>query len=599
MLTKARRLLVRLFRSSSIPQRLLLCFLLLSIVPLVIIGTASYRQSNAAMQDKIGTYSNEILHQLQKTVRGEAKKIETLTDQIVYQPAVQNALVHFGELMEWQKASTSWEIDKLVSEKGSILEHIKSMRIYTMKGELLYDLGYDGLQDKEVSRALSRIEDDEARDIWTYTKTLRGSDCVLYAREFNRLSDGNPPLGYVFIAIDHAYFNSAFENIDMGEGAALSLLDSDGTMLYASRPDAALGQLPEERGLLQEMTAHRDEERSAFPIRTETGRYLIAYSYDLISDWYLVGRIPFTYLNAESNRLKWTITAIGLALILVCIAVAYLVASTISQPLRRLVGGMKEVTRGNLEVDVAEEHKDELGYLSRTFQRMLAETRRLIAQITRVQQRKREAELQMLQAQINPHFLFNTLNSLRFTAMLSQADNVSRGLGALAELLRSTIVDQVELVPLRQEIRNVDNYLTIQRIRYGNAFELVIDIPEPLEDCLVLKFMLQPIVENALLHGLEGQEGKGLITIAAQKEDDLLLLTVTDNGKGMDEATREGLLSEKADRRLAGIGVSNVDERLRLHYGEAYGLNIQSEQGRGTEVTARIPCMWKEEETDA
>jgi two-component system sensor histidine kinase YesM len=204
----------------------------------------------------------------------------------------------------------------------------------------------------------------------------------------------------------------------------------------------------------------------------------------------------------------------------------------------------------------------------------------------------------MLQAQINPHFLFNTLNSLKWSAMMSGNDAVKQGIESLSELLRNTILVKEELIPLESEIDNLLHYATIQRIRYGDSFKLSFAMSdEELYACLVPKFILQPIVENSILHA-GGEDGRRVgIRVEGRKEGTNLKIVIADDGKGFDmNDARARKTSSHA--KLSGIGIGNVDERIRLHFGPTYGLATRSAPNEGTETVITLPILTKEERDD-
>lgn len=199
---------------------------------------------------------------------------------------------------------------------------------------------------------------------------------------------------------------------------------------------------------------------------------------------------------------------------------------------------------------------------------------------------KHELQLNMLQAQINPHFLFNTLNSLRWVSLMSGATNVSEGILALSDLLRNTIIHKGEYITIQEEIENINNYVLIQRLRYGDCFKVNYNLPESLLECKTLKFILQPIIENAIIHGGYDEQSVVNIEITLEEVNRALVCCVIDDGKGFD---REGVaLNNKVDK-FSGIGLDNVGDRIRLNFGKEYGLEIESKIGRGTKVTLHIP----------
>lgn len=253
----------------------------------------------------------------------------------------------------------------------------------------------------------------------------------------------------------------------------------------------------------------------------------------------------------------------------------------------------KQIRMGQLETKIGKSYPDEMGKLTETIDTMVEQLKHLIYRVESEQQAKRDAELKMLQAQINPHFLFNTLNSLKWSAMMSGNDAVSQGIESLSELLRNTILVKEELIPLEKEIENLLHYATIQRIRYGDSFKLNCSMSDAeLYGCFVPKFILQPIVENSILHA-GGDDGRRVgIWVDGFREGPYLRIRIVDDGKGFDMDDVQ--TREASHAKLSGIGIANVDERIRIHFGSDYGLRTRSAPQQGTETVITLPILTKE-----
>jgi len=215
----------------------------------------------------------------------------------------------------------------------------------------------------------------------------------------------------------------------------------------------------------------------------------------------------------------------------------------------------------------------------------------------REQELKRKSDLKALQAQINPHFLYNTLDSIIWMGEMGKSREVVKMTSALSRLFRISISKGRELIPLRDELEHVRSYLTIQEMRYKDKFRYLIDIPEDLMDCTVLKITLQPLVENAIYHGIRSVDYEGLIEIAGRLDGEDIVLTVDDNGEGMDVDALARLLDDEGPHhedepieKRQGTGVRNVHERIRLYFGADYGLAYQSQDENGTRITIRFPA---------
>ena len=252
---------------------------------------------------------------------------------------------------------------------------------------------------------------------------------------------------------------------------------------------------------------------------------------------------------------------------------------------------MKEVEKGNF-AHVALEVRDnnEIGRLSRNFNTMTEEIQKLMKQSEEEQKAKRKYELKVLQAQINPHFLYNTLDSIIWMAEWGKNQEVVKMTSSLALLLRKSISNEREVVTIEEEIDYTKAYLTIQKMRYKDKLEYEIETePDILQEDTV-KLVLQPLVENAIYHGIKYKEGKGLIKIQGFRENGDIVLQVRDDGKGMDRETLEHIFEKHVrDTKSNGVGVQNVHERIRLFYGTGYGLSFESEPDKGTLAVIRLP----------
>lgn len=585
----------RLLRKTKIKSRLIFTLLLLTTIPIILSGTYSYIGASKAIKTKISTYSAEIMKQLRKNEQLENKKYIILSDSIMLNENVQNFILQFNTLDEASKKEMSVFINTLLGDNLDLLQKIKSVRISAPDSSVIYDMGFNSISDKDSSRLIERIDRDEGGDQWSYLTTEQGEPCIVLARKINSLQKWDVSLGYIFIGISESlYSNDLYADIDMGAGTDIFILDHNGKVISSRNPDIPIQQPFQDEKLMASIREQEAESNPSFLTEIGDERHLVAYSYDMYSNWYLISAIPDSYLNNETQSIQRNIMLLCCVLIVVSLCIALIISNTIYKPLTMLMEQTSRIIRGNLNTSIVDPSKDEIGYLTDKFNVMVGKINALLEETKREQHQKREIELQMLQAQINPHFLFNTLNSLKWTAQLSQAESVSVGLSALAELLRNTIVDKKEFVSIKDELRNIDNYVRIQKVRYGSTFEVKTEMDEGTESCKVPKFFLQPIVENSIIHGQEGISHNLLIHIHCRIDGDDLKITITDNGRGMSQETADKLLQggrEKEKGRLANIGISNVNERIRLNFGEEYGLMIHSKEKEGTTVFVTLPRL--------
>lgn len=400
------------------------------------------------------------------------------------------------------------------------------------------------------------------------------------------------------------------QNAQSEAGYSTLIVDQTGELIASDNSPAVESYRSQARPWSAMAAQEAGHERSML-----TGRenYLINYRSTNVAPWVMV------HIQSEKALLEKlrSMNVYLLWVIVVCaslsVAVAFLMSSNLSRPLSRLEKTMHRVRLGNLDVRVDDRSEDEVGKLGRTFNFMVEQLQEQMKQMNlyiaelqeekdRVhteQQLKRRAELKALQSQMSPHFLYNTLDSIKWMAEKNDQTEISRIVTALATFFRTAISRGKEFIPVREEIEHIRSYLIIQQMRYGQLFSYEIDVDAELKEALTAKLLLQPLVENAIYHGIKPLEGGGMIRIGAKRgaQGDILL-TVEDNGAGIHpvklQLIRKRLL-ENRSRTADGYGLYNVNDRIKLYLGEEYGLSIASEPGKGTKLTARLRAISREE----
>ncbi|MBB6679796.1 cache domain-containing sensor histidine kinase [Cohnella lubricantis] len=310
--------------------------------------------------------------------------------------------------------------------------------------------------------------------------------------------------------------------------------------------------------------------------------------------WKIVGVSFMDEIGATKREIGSFLLWLLAAVLLFVLAITLYMSAKISQPIKRLEKSMQLVERGNFNITIPIRRDDEVGRLSRRFNLMVNRIRELMGQIIAQQESKRRSELEVLQSQIHPHFLYNTLNSVVRLAGTGKNDEVITMITSLSKFFRISLSKGKPIIPLADELEHIRNYLIIQKLRYKNKFEFEIFSSEGLEGLQSPKLILQPIVENAIYHGIEPSVDAGRIVIRAELADGKLRLQVADNGVGMSAEKAARLLLETSslgEGEQAGIGLRNVHERICLYFGTEYGLHIESEQEEGTTVTIWLPCV--------
>jgi len=394
--------------------------------------------------------------------------------------------------------------------------------------------------------------------------------------------------GAVLIDMRLSAIQELFTSASLGKGGFLFIADSGGEMVYAPVNRVAY-RIP--------IDAFASGDSSLGIVRVGDTDFQVLGQRSGYTGWQTLGVFSLAEILQDVLTIRyWTYVIIGLTMVL-AIVMAYFFTSSIAKPVLDLQSLMKRAEHGDLSVRFSGSPGDEIGELGVGFNEMIGRIQSLIDQVYTEQQSKRDAELRILQEQIKPHFLYNTLDTIQWMAQEHRVDDVVSMVGALTQLFRIGLNKGRELITLAEEIEHVESYLCIQKMRYEDKFDYEISCDPSLRSRRVLRLMLQPLVENAIYHGIKERRGHGILAVSTRAEDGDLLLSVRDDGVGMSEETL-GLLRaslEEGGRPIGGYGIHNVHERIRLTYGKPYGLSYASVYGEGTEVTVRHPLLDSED----
>jgi two-component system sensor histidine kinase YesM len=410
---------------------------------------------------------------------------------------------------------------------------------------------------------------------------------ILICREIFDLSK-HRKLAFLAITMDVADYEKMSLRALMHDGEAILILNGDGEEFVR------VGKVDPE--VLEHI-------RKDHPLAPPAGQTMLRYD-----DWYV-----FTASHGNANETIYYLTPVALwdswirsglelpillavALLVSTWLLSWLASRLISRPLSTLYRSMNRFKEGDFTQEVKVTGRDEIAELSDTFNTMVRDIKDLIDRNYVMVLREKESELNALQAQINPHFLYNALDSLYWQALDSGQEKLAEDVLSLSELFRLTLSSGEGEIEVRQEIAIVSHYLHIQKMRFEKKLDYVIDVPEEMRGYILSKLVLQPFVENAIVHGLENRDEWGFVRVAGRLSDGIMTFTIEDNGAGMTQAQVDEILYGQEDLRYARARVGhyairNVKERLKLRYGDQYELSIQSRPGAGTTITIKVPAV--------
>lgn len=575
----------QLLRRISISKRIVILILLVSVLPILLVGSFGYLQARSAIYRTAADYNQKLVDIIKQNITLRLEEFVNLSDELILNTTVRDTLESYEDMNSTQKYWTVQNIYSEVRSKYTRISDICDIRIVTINNIPIYSTGFLYLNSEQDLINFQRIAQSDAPLLW-YTTQYDEMPYVVLSRKITNLSTRNI-LGYIIIHINADVLDELYSRFNLDDSANIVLLDSFGSTL----PD--IGALTEE----QEKTFSDilSLEKSGDIRRYEgSSEDFIYYSAMEELGLTLVTSIPYRVLTAPIQSMFGAILLFLLICILLSVIVSRYIWKSITGPLTKLVAYIRDTSELKFDTDFTDNSKDELGFMAQSYNNIVKIMKKMVTQIEQEQEDKRKAEIRLLQAQINPHFLFNTLDSLRFTAMMSRADTVSEGLSSLSHILRNSIIDDNSYITIPDEIRCIEDYIVIQKIRYGEFIELHKQIDPETEDCLIMKFLLQPIVENSIIHGMQKNESLD-ITIRTQHRDNLVVITIADNGSGFD-------MEEKIDKetniikssKMSGIGLENVKQRLELEFRTEQSFTIHSEKGVGTTVTITYPFRKKD-----
>ena len=392
--------------------------------------------------------------------------------------------------------------------------------------------------------------------------------------------------GVFFIDLNYSAISGLCDQSTVGTKGYAFILDAKGNIVYHPQQQQLYNELQTEN-----ISLIMDTDEDTVLTGTGENGKLYSISRSDKTGWTVVDCTNVRELLSKSRQAQSVYVLTAIVLVIISLLFSRFMARSITLPIQKLRDSMKKVQKGDFSVsDAVVDSRNEIGSLTKSFDVMTHKIQELMEQNVHEQEEKRKSELKALQSQINPHFLYNTLDSIIWMAEGKKNEEVVLMTASLARLLRQSISNEDEVVPIANEVEYARGYLTIQKMRYKDKLEFQIDVDPSILHIPLIKLVLQPIIENAIYHGLKYKESKGLLIVKGFMKDGNAVLQVIDDGVGMDEETLAHIYDKhKVNYHSNGVGIYNVQKRLKLYYGDDYGITYESEKGRGTTATITIP----------
>lgn len=558
---------------NSFKRELFLCFIVVALVPLVITEGFLVNVLKARLSRDYEKKTQEQIISVEDRMMGAFKEMERVAEEIMSDEVIVDGITQ----------TDSWLKNKAYNrlyEKTQNLRGSAWFFVYDAQGVCRFSTSPRGAAgDLPVYWGLLKVAKSHPgemilrRGAW---EQPADGICLQGARGI--LDENENCLGFVVIDMTEAHFETILSGA-YNEENGIAVLDSFWEDVYSTRmaKELSLAQVLRSRRMAGEDLRQITDGITFYiaPIG-KTGLYII------------LGKEP-VFTQDVTNMAIGVMMIMAVCSLLLCVAAAVVMSNYLTAPVKKLSQAMARMEGGDLDVQIGSGRKDELGQLSASFDGMARQLRENLALQVKQQKELNDSNIAMMQAQLNPHFLYNTLDTIKWVAKAHHVPELATMASGLAKILRTSI-SEAQFISLSEEISLACAYMDIQKIRFNGNFSYDVELPLELEECMVPKMIVQPIVENAVIHGLKEREN-GHIFLNIYEETDTLFIEVYDNGRGMDEAIL-GLLKERSRENLQGhIGFYNVDTIIRLHYGTRYGLYAENQAEGGAKVRVTLPVV--------
>ncbi|MCI6004281.1 MAG: sensor histidine kinase [Blautia sp.] len=574
----------------SIQSAIFMAISVLVLCAVIIVTAVSMRYTRSSIFENSVVYTRTIIHQMTQNIDSYINYMDNIASMIAESEDVQYYLFSQNESSEYRK--------RLLSQYSTVLnsrEDIRNLGILCEGGSYLFNEGiqvknpYLDLEGQEWYQNAMASEEESSLTSSHVQHVIQGERpwvITLSRRIPNNLNDSSSGDGVFFIDLNYSAISELCDENSIGEKGYVFILDENGSVVYHPQQQQLYNELQTENIDIV-MNAESD---TVITSNSDAGKlYTMARSEK--TGWTIVGCMNVGELLKNSRQAQSVYILMAAVLVVIALLLSSLISRNITLPIQRLRDSMAKVQEGDFETaDVEVVSGNEIGSLTTSFNVMTHRIQELMEQNIYEQKEKRKSELKALQSQINPHFLYNTLDSIIWMAEGKKNEEVVLMTASLARLLRQSISNEDELVPIGQEVEYARSYLTIQKMRYKDKLEFQIDVAPEISNIMIIKLVLQPIIENAIYHGLKYKESIGLLIVHGYAQDNHAVLEIIDNGIGMDEETLEHIFEKhKVNYHSNGVGVYNVQKRLQLYYGSDYGITYKSRVGEGTMATITIP----------
>lgn len=575
-------------KTRSMQMTISISFTILSVCCMCLLGVMLYQQFTRKAENLTVENSRQLLNQTTINLEDYLRNMRRISDAMYY-TVIKNTDIGSESLEDSMNLLYEANKDKLVS-----------VACYTNDGKLTEASpiatekpGVDVKSQKWFQDAAGELENfhfstPHVQNLFD-DPSYRYYWVVSLSRTVELTRNGNSMLGVLLVDMNYSSIEQLLEKANT---------DTSGEYVYLMAPDGEIIYHPKQNLIHMGLYEENNTEAAGYEDTTVKENFhgekrLVTVKTISYTGWKLISVVPMKSFSMGMTGMRNLVVLLVALTVLAVVILNQMVSARISKPLRRLNDSVKEWEAGNMNPDIYIGGSMEVEHLGKTLRSTVAQIRQLMDDIVVEQEEKRKSELDALQSQINPHFLYNTLDSIVWMITGERYDDAVFMITQLASLFRISLSKGKTVIKIEDEVKHARNYMNIQKIRYKNSFEVDFQIEEDILDGCIVKLVLQPLLENAIYYGMEFMDGEGEIHVRGYRKDKDVYLEVEDNGLGMPEEGAAELLNgkERPHKHGSGVGLVNVHSRLKLRFGEAYGLVIHSCPDEGMMVQIHIPYI--------
>ena len=576
----------------SIRNSIFIYFTITSLVAVLLIVISIYSRLSSQLYDTVKQENVSLVNRVDSSMEVYLRNIMKLSDTIYYGIIKNTNLSEdsIGEKLTLLYNNNKEQVSNiaLISKEGEPISVVPAAR---------FRKNFKAEDEEWFVNALNKTENIHFTLPHVQKMFEKGDNSYNWVISMSRAVEitvgGSTEQAVLLIEMAYQGLEEVLDEVTLGNGGYIYLMDSNGDIIWHPKFELIASGRVKENNLVAAGYDDGSREEVFNGTRQTVVTKTVGYT-----GWKLVGVIKGTGISLNMLKTRLFIVFVILLIIFIVILINSYISFRVTNPIRELEKSVKALEEGNLDADIYMGGSYEVQHLGKSVQDMKFRIKGLMQDIVNEHEEKRKSEFDSLQAQINPHFLYNTLDIIVWQIENEKQSEAVHTVTALARFFRLSLGKGKNIVTVKDEIDHVKNYLMIQHMRFKNKFDYEFDIAEDVLELPSLKLMLQPLVENAIYHGMEFMDGDGMIMVKAWRKEDELYLSVADNGLGMTEDKVEMILTGKStsgNGRGSGIGVKNVNERIKLYFGEAYGLTIDSEPDEGTTVIIHLPAKDEKE----